>query len=448
MIKWAIRSIGIWILAAGMLLASAVSQTTTTKGFWLALGYYKNFSSMELTEGGGYVIAGGNSLLGGDGLITKLTSSGKHIWTKRFPDLLIRHVKPTRDGGYAVAGEFENSTTYDVDAFMLLLSSTGAVLWANTYGTKSKEDFTCLDQTTDGGFVLVGHSYVNNEQSYDVWVVRLNAKGEILWQNRLGGKRGDYAYSVQQTSDGGYVIAAYTTSFGTGGAEGWCIKLGASGKIVWQKTYGGSLIDIFDNVRQTPDGGYIVIGSTESYGGDSGAKRDLWCLKLDASGNITWQYAYGSAEDDFGRSIRPLKDGGYIAAGRWGQRCWGLKLSALGGVKWSRVYGTKDDFMQFFDVRPNQGGGYSFAGLLMGELKVANLKIYDGVLALRSGSDGFIKDTCADLTETTNPSANPSQAKPKKYAVRMISTSARTTALSFKPESAGFIMLDVCASGE
>ena len=125
----------------------------------------------------------------------------------------------------------------------------------------------------------------------DAWIMKLDGMANITWQKAYGGTGYDVACSVQQTQDGGYIVAGGTVSFGIGGTTNiWLIKLDASGSITWEKAYGGTGYDVAYSARQTRDGGYILIGRTSSFGAGS---DDTWVLKLDASGNITWQKAYG-----------------------------------------------------------------------------------------------------------------------------------------------------------
>ncbi len=122
----------------------------------------------------------------------------------------------------------------------------------------------------------------------DAWVIKLDANGNVQWQKTYGGKGDDYAYSIQQTSDGGYIVAGKTLSFGTGDSDAWVIKLDAKGNVQWQKTYGGEYDDFVHSIQQTSDGGYIVAGYTLSFG----AGNDAWVIKLDAKGNVQWHKTY------------------------------------------------------------------------------------------------------------------------------------------------------------
>jgi len=166
-----------------------------------------------------------------------------------------------------------------------------------------------------------------NHGSKDVWVVKLNALGEIEWQRCFGGSAGEFASSIQQTSDGGYIFAGSTGSkdgdvsgYRGGGSDAWVVKLNALGDIKWQRRFGGSFADSVFSIQQASGGGYIFAGWAGSNDGDvsgnHGGLWDAWVVKLSASGGIEWQRCFGGSGTDFASSIQQTSDGGYIFAGR------------------------------------------------------------------------------------------------------------------------------------
>ena len=158
------------------------------------------------------------------------------------------------------------------------IASAQATEWAKTYGGSYRDWANSIQQTSDGGYVVAGVTYSFGAGGADFWVLKLDSKGDIEWQKTYGGSDGDWAWSIQQTSDGGYVVA------GAGWADFWVLKLDSKGDIEWQKTYGGSDWDEAWSIQQTSDGGYVVAGSTCSFGA---GEEDFWVLKLDSEGNIT-----------------------------------------------------------------------------------------------------------------------------------------------------------------
>ena len=187
---------------------------------------------------------------------------------------------------------------------------------------------------------MAGETLSFGAGSYDAWVFKLDATGNIEWQKTYGGPRWDRAWSVQQTSDGGYIVAGFTQSFGAGGQDFWVLKLDASGNVEWQKTYGGPADDRALWVVEADDGGYAVVGTTASFGA---GYSDIWLLKLDASGNVEWEKTYGGRLIDGAASVRQTSDGGYVVAGlsrSFGasqiggdlEDMWVLKLDPMGNL--------------------------------------------------------------------------------------------------------------------
>jgi hypothetical protein len=155
--------------------------------------------------------------------------------------------------------------------------------WAKTYGGGYSDVARSIQQTSDGGYIVAGWTLSFGAGGLDFWVLKLDASGQVQWQKTYGGGYSDVARSIQQTSDGGYIVAGWTLSFGAGNYDVWVLKLNASGNVVWQKTYGGGSDDYAESIQQTSDGGYIVAGETWSFGAGS---ADFWVLKLDANGNV------------------------------------------------------------------------------------------------------------------------------------------------------------------
>ena len=119
----------------------------------------------------------------------------------------------------------------------------------------------------------------------DFWILKLDSNGNTNWTKTFGGTSSDQANSIQQTSDGGYIVAGTTQSLGAGSSDFWILKLDTNGDTNWTKTFGGSDWDTANSVQQTSDGGYIVAGTTRSFGAGD---YDFWILKLDTNGNMVW----------------------------------------------------------------------------------------------------------------------------------------------------------------
>lgn len=292
-------------------------------------------------------------------------------------------VIPTSDGGFAAAGQTYSFGVMYGGVWVVRTNSTGSLMWQNTYSSSSGASVaTSMIQTSDGGFAVAGFTYASGQGISDVWVLKLNAAGLIAWQKTYGGTGGESGYSIWQTSDGGYIVAADTDSFGAGNIDFMLLKLTSSGNLLWQKTYGTSGNDESPaSVQQTSDGGYIVAGYSGMLGrGEAFASgpTDFWVLKLEVNGGISWQKFYGGSSEEFANDIQQTSDGGYIVAGYsssfsggYNYDCWIVKLDSSGGVDWQKAYGgTGDDYAQ--SVRQTSDGGYIVAG------KSASIGAMDG----------------------------------------------------------------------
>ena len=206
--------------------------------------------------------------------------------------------------------------------------------WQKSLGGTNNDQAYSIQQTTDGGYIVAGWSssidgdVTGNHGGNDYWVVKLNSSGTIAWQKSFGGSNDDYAYSIQQTNDGGYIVAGWSRSndgdvtghYGTTNYyDYWVVKLNSTGTIEWQKSLGGSDHDYAYSIWQTTDGGYIVTGRSYSNDGDVTGNHggdDYWVVKLNSTGTIAWQKSLGGTNNDQAYSIQQTNDGGYIVAGR------------------------------------------------------------------------------------------------------------------------------------
>jgi hypothetical protein len=292
---------------------------------------YDTLASLHMTSDGGYVMAGRTNSYGtpgvGDLWALKLNTDGTVAWQKTFggnyQDFDDAHIRQTTDGGYILVGTSDYSAS-NYDFWVMKLDGDGSILWQKAYGGNWDdraslviEDF---DQGTPSGYVVAGHTYSFGSGKWDIWIVKLDSAGSIVWQKAYGGSIEDYIYDIQQTVDGGYVAIATTYSLGVGKGDLLIFKIDSNGNIVWQKSYGGPEIDGGASVRQNTDGGYVVTGRTAYFDGDSSDHSDLWVLKLDTNGEIpgcdlpepsgfytidTWATVSDTAIDPQDSSVQP-----------------------------------------------------------------------------------------------------------------------------------------------
>ena len=303
-------------------------------------------------------------------------------------------IQQTNDGGYIVTGK-TLSNNGDVtgnhgvsDFWVVKLNGLGAIQWQRSLGGSNHDRGYSIQQTSDGGYIVAGQTESNDGDvsglygDIDFWVVKLNSLGAIQWQKTLGGSEWEEAWSVRQTTDGGYIVAGRSISQdgdvteNHGGFDFWVVKLDETGTLQWQKSLGGSMDDIAYSVRQTIDGGYIVTGESESNNGDASGlhgSADYWVVKLSSLGVLEWQKMLGSTSLDRPNDIYPTNDGGYIVVGiaSWndgdvtgnhgGFDIWAVKLNGLGEIEWQKsLGGSKEDYAQ--SVQQTSDGGYIIAG--------------------------------------------------------------------------------------
>ncbi len=183
--------------------------------------------------------------------------------------------------------------------------------WDKTFGGPSADYGSSVKQTSDGGYIIAGGTESFGVANMDVWLIKTNSTGHEEWNVTFNSSGRDYGHSVEQTSDDGYIIAGYTGPR-AGEFDVWLIKTDSSGNKLWDKTFGGAGDNRGHSVEQTSDGGYIITGRTGSHGL---GKADVWLIKTDSNGNEQWNKTFGGSYDDYGNSVQQTSDGGYIIAG-------------------------------------------------------------------------------------------------------------------------------------
>jgi len=273
-------------------------------------------------------------------------------------------VQETSDGGFMVAGSTSSFGAGAEDAWLIRTDASGDTLWTRTYGGSDYDFGKSGQQTSDGGFIMTGYNRSLGGGECDLWLIRINPFGDTRWSWTYGGSGGEAGWSVQQTSDGGFIVAGFTSSIGAGGSDVRLIRTDSLGGTLWARTYGGSLFDVALSVQQTSDGGFIVVGKTESFG--AGAE-DVWLVRTDASGDTLWTKTYGGIDNDHGWSVQQTLDGGFIVAGgtqsfgAGGGDVWLLRTDAFGDTLWTRTYGGSDNDWGYA-VQQTLDGGFIVAG--------------------------------------------------------------------------------------
>jgi hypothetical protein len=317
--------------------ARDVKQTTDNGFIITGYTYYIPYSSFNL-------------------FLIKTNLNGDLIWKKSFTEFYVGHcngisVQQTNDGGYIAGGN------QDGRVFLVKLNMSGDTSWYITYGVGG----TCnsILQLTDNNYIILGLHGDYTSSSADALLMKINSVGDTLWTKTFGGLKRDDALSGQPTTDGGYVLAGYTKSFGVDSADVYLIKTNEYGDTLWTRTYGGVLDDYGNSVKQTYDGGYIIAGSTASFGAGG---SDVYIVKTDSGGNVQWSKTFGGTADDIGYSIQQTTDGGYIVSGSTksfgANGAYMIRTDNSGNIQWSRAVIGSD----FRSVEQTHDGGYILAG--------------------------------------------------------------------------------------
>ncbi|HYV94588.1 MAG TPA: T9SS type A sorting domain-containing protein [Chitinophagales bacterium] len=319
----------------------------------------------------------------------------------QFPPLNPATIQQTPDGGYIFAGN-STSNNGDVtgnhggsDYWVVKMDSVGNLVWQKSYGGSNNDLATSVDQTSDGGYVVAGHTYSSDGDveglhgtDADSWVIKLDGTGNLQWQRALGGSRYDGARSIKQTADGGYIVACFTQSVNDGDVSGfhlgwgdyWIVKLDGVGNLLWQNCLGGGDFDVPYSIQPTLDGGYVVAGYSQSADGDVighsdcsyGAPKDYcapnsWIVKLDADGNIQLQKCLKFESVEKAYSIVQTSDAGYAMVGEGAysstapSNVYAVKLDSTGNVTWRKSFGGSGSDIGY-SIRQLSDGRYIIAG--------------------------------------------------------------------------------------
>ncbi len=305
------------------------------------------------TSDGGYAIAGRTTSFGAgqsDAWLVKTDSVGNIDWNKTYGGALDERANDmckTSDAGYVLAGYTNSFDPGNMDLWLIKVNATGDIQWNKTYGGAGQDQAFEVIQTKDGGYVMVGSTNSSGAGGLDFWLFKTNSTGDMQWNKTFGGNGTDFGYTVIQANDGGFAMVGYTNSFSVGGNDGWFVKTDSAGTMQWNKTFGGTAGEQLFTVVQTNDGGYAITGLTSSFGAGG---FDAWLIKTDSTGTTQWSKTYGGNGTEYGLHLSQTMEGGYIISGRTtsfgagGIDAWLIKTDASGNMLWNKTYGgIKDD---------------------------------------------------------------------------------------------------------
>ncbi len=289
---------------------------------WMRLygGYEDDWGySIKQTRDGGFIVTGeSNSFVSGLGrksvYLVRTDNVGDTLWTKTYNRDFLNtgmSLQQTNDGGFIIAGNTGSTWGGKLknDVYVIRTDTIGDTLWTKTYGGDSTDEATCIEKTSDGGFIITGGTASDSAGNMDVYLIRINSIGDTVWTRTYGGDSVEIGNSVQQTSDGGFVIAGYTNSFGAGNSDVFLIRTNKDGDTLWTKTYGGDSLDIGNSIREINSTGFIITGLTRSYGA---GLNDVYFIRTDNDGDTLWTKTHGGENSEAGRSIQETGDGGFI----------------------------------------------------------------------------------------------------------------------------------------
>ncbi len=406
--QYSFKFLDMKILLFFFLTVNCLAQAPTIE-WQIVTGGYRNdyISKVALTSDGGYIVIGSTEstdspVLGNHGIydiwVLKMTASGTIQWKKAYGSSGIEFgtdIKQTTDGGYIMCGytfgPFNGNG--DVtgnhggeDYWIIKINAVGTIQWQKNIGGQSYDRAYSVIQTNDGGYIVSGSSFSSDQdftsdipQSRDFWLVKFDVIGNIEWKKGYGGydNYGE-ARTIVQTADGGYMVGAFTSSNNGdvtnnhGGYDFWGLKIDATGNIEWQKTYGGSGDDVSFDMIQATDGGFVMVGYTNSSNGDITnhiGSNDFWVIKLTANGALEWQKTLGGSWDEIAQSVVQTTDGGYLISGstvsfdgdvtlnQGSGDAWLTKLATDGTLVWQKTYGgAGDEYARC--VRQTPDGGF------------------------------------------------------------------------------------------
>jgi hypothetical protein len=279
------------------------------------------------------------------GIIT-VFGQGYEEWSKDIGGEDTEHFKAiqeTSDNGFIVVGYVEPWTRDDHDLYIVKTDHEGTPTWSQIYGDMSDDDAYDVIETNDG-YLVVGETKSYGAGLSDLWIIKTDQEGEIIWEKILGGEKVDAAYSVIQNNDE-YIIAGSTASYGNGSKDVWVLKTNDNEEILWNITIGGSKSDKANEIIATSDGGYLIVGETSSYGA---GWVDIWLIKLNDDGSVAWNKTYGGSVNDFGKSVKETSSG-FIIAGNSDSfddnliEGYIINLDTDGNIIWEKTYGGSSD---------------------------------------------------------------------------------------------------------
>jgi hypothetical protein len=303
---------------------------------------------------------------------TQASSEPEFEWIHTYDSIIndkAYYVEQTMDGGYIVTGSMAVTWPYYAELLLAKTDADGEESWRSNFPIADTNLYgTVVHQTTDGGYIIVGS--VGGAWLWDVLVLKADANGDLVWQRSFGKSDGpDHGADVLQTSDGGYIVLGDTSTYGQGGYDLWLIKLTADGTEQWNKTIGGTSNEEPKRFIETDDGGYVIVGRTET----AEYMEDVWVVQIDEDGDVLWQKTYGDSDlTEYGVDVKTVSNG-YIVLGsyqdmNWTESLWVLRLDTQGTLLWDKLI-SEETTVFGTSITPTTDGGYFITGNLITDME-------------------------------------------------------------------------------
>ncbi|MBD3234749.1 MAG: T9SS type A sorting domain-containing protein [candidate division Zixibacteria bacterium] len=288
------------------------------------------------------------------------------LWTKRYGGegwQEGRNLSNSMEDGFVIVGKTDYGNV-GWDAYLVKTDSLGDTLWTSVFGGSGHQTLTSIC-TTDGGYMIGGSTSAGEYGGEDFWLLFIGENGDSVWSRTYGGSNNDYCRALVNTGDGGYILAGTTHSYGAGHSDCYVVKTNSVGDTLWTRTYGWSGDDKACYVRQTVDGGFVIAGLSEF-----NESTRAYLVRTDAQGEVLWYNLEFEGNSKVFLSVKQTSDGGFVAAGYtvdwsggyWYYRFYIVKYDSLGNKEWSKQYGEYPYMNVAFDVLQTVDGGYIVVG--------------------------------------------------------------------------------------
>ena len=384
-------------------------------------------NSVAVTTDGGFVVAGWTQSFGkgnSDFWVIKLDAHGNIIWEKTYGKRgreKANCIIQTKDGGFIVAGETTSYPRYLINIWVLKLDQHGNIVWQKSYGGPGNEIPDSIIETADGGYLISGTIHRLNTGKFkhrDFLLIKIDKNGKLQWQKAYGGKGDEEGHAVVQTSDGGFAVVGRSTSFSKDWGDFWVLKTDKMGTPQWEMTYGGPYDDRPYGLIQTSDGGYLLTGHSQSFG-ERPRDTNAWLLKLDRQGNVLWQISYGNRKMNEAFRAVETRDGGYAVVGisdpdyMASPDLWIFKIDRAGNLKWSKTYGG-DFWESGYSIKEAPDGGLVAVGYSETAFKVHVKHVF----AVKTDGNGNLTGCSAPVVHPLKVSASKTNATIKRTSIK------------------------------